>query len=125
MLKFNNFVDDADDVMNMICTPEDSEEGSPTNAGGRRSMGLKHNPMGGKFDPVAQSDNRVFCRISGSNFKKKASLLNLAGEGSSSDRLDKSPRFSSSTSEKVVVNHHPMAKRNSIRNSLIDWVATF
>ena len=57
MSKFNNFIDDANGDMNMICTPEDSPVGSPTNAGGRRSMIPSHNKMAGKFEPeVANSE---------------------------------------------------------------------
>ena len=34
-------------------------------------------------------------------------------------------RRNSLLSEKVAFNHHPLATRESMRHSLIDWVATF
>jgi len=60
----NNFVnEDPNGSMNMMSTPEDSPTQSPT-GGGKRSLVPKHNPMGGKFEPVANSDPFVVNRIS-------------------------------------------------------------
>ena len=64
-MKMNNFVGgDTNGDMNMMSTPEDSDEGSPTNAGGKKSLGPKHNPMAGKFDPLANSETIPNGRIS-------------------------------------------------------------
>ena len=66
MLRMNNFVDggDPNGSMNMIETPEDSPNQSPSEIGGKKSLMPKHNPMGGKFEPVANSESMLNGRIS-------------------------------------------------------------
>ena len=73
MLRMNNFVDgDPNGSMNMMSTPEDSPNNSPTNSGRKESLTGKNNPVVGKFDPVAQSEAVPNGRISDLHSQLKA-----------------------------------------------------
>ena len=65
MHRINNFVDgDPNDSTNMIETPDDSPDQSPSETGGKKSLLPKVNPLGGKFESVANSESILNGRIS-------------------------------------------------------------
>ena len=105
--------------MNMMSTPEDSPEGSPVEVvTGKKSL----LPEVTKLEQVNQSE-QLMGRISDLHSQQKIGGGFEVSQVQSA-RLNNFVR-DSMLSEKITANHHPMASSETMRNSLIDWVATF
>ena len=103
----------------MMSTPEDSPDDSPDEIfEGKKSLF----PEVRKLDLVNQSEQMIG-RISDLHSQQK---LDGGFETSQiqSQRLNNFVR-NSMLSEKIAANHHPLANSQTMKNSLIDWVATF